>query len=933
MKNESRILCLCLLTATGMVACRNEVAVVKYHSPVSYECVVDADCTQDKVCLHYVCVEKELACMSNEQCKQDEVCAGHECVKRSLVCQLDEDCDPDEVCVNYQCTPGDSVCQTDADCGQNQACIDHVCMDNVRRCSTDVECPINQICENHFCVDGNPECVTDADCPDAQICMDRLCVDFVPTCTSDLDCSKGSFCDALGVCCSDSAACGNTCCSKGHVCVDEKCVLECGDDQFYCMGSGSVAERAETCCANGELCVDGGCFLPSFSCYDNYACKDDEYCELESHTCLPKPDFDVTCPIQEWAGSGEFKPQLLFHWGGSNLIPEDNPEHINVIMAPMVADVNGDNVPEIVFNSWTKDSMNYMDLGILRIISGKDGSLLASSNSSPYTDPSSQVAIGRIYPKDVTIKNGVDVSGLQIITCTEDHHLIAYNHRAEVIWKNDSASDECDSTAMGLVDFDGDGLPEVYARYHVYSAQTGAHLAGVDVEDKGGYDFSIAADLDGDGLPELIGGNVAYKVDLVNGVLTPVYQRNDQPDGFPAIADLDLNGDPEIVSVRKQTYRETDLDPYSHTVMAFKNNGENFWTEPVDIYFGEFDDWGGGPATIARIDDDPHPSIMMSTGTHYLALNYLGEKKWANKIQDRSSRSTGSSVFDFNGDGQAEILYSDEKFFRVYEGKEGKTVFCLCNTSETLYEYPVVADVNNDGQAEIVLVSNRYREDKHCPGSAEYITGEVDDCIQSLLDAPYTERLGTDGVRVYSGLQSATQGTHKGQWMPTRNIYNQHAYSITNVLDDGTIPDRARANWKIPELNNFRLNALHKPTDYQRYMSIYESSVSTSHHCRATQPVYFSVYNSGQVALDPGMKIRVEVRYNSIDAEPFETYEVQTSRSIPVLDHEDLTLDIEIPQNIVHLDLRFVATESDACRQASGEITYVSYDLNCIWDE
>ncbi|MHB8875906.1 MAG: hemolysin, partial [Myxococcaceae bacterium] len=46
------------------------------------------------------------------------------------------------------------------------------------------------------------------------------------------------------------------------------------------------------------------------------------------------------------------------------------------------------------------------------------------------------------------------------------------------------------------------------------------------------------------------------------------------------------------------------------------------------------------------------------------------------------------------------------------------------------------------------------------------------------------------------------------RWVSSRPIWNQHAYSVTNVNDDGTIPRTSawKQNWKQPGLNNFRMN-------------------------------------------------------------------------------------------------------------------------------
>jgi hypothetical protein len=49
-------------------------------------------------------------------------------------------------------------------------------------------------------------------------------------------------------------------------------------------------------------------------------------------------------------------------------------------------------------------------------------------------------------------------------------------------------------------------------------------------------------------------------------------------------------------------------------------------------------------------------------------------------------------------------------------------------------------------------------------------------------------------------------GDPTGGWVPTRRIWNEHTYHITNVAADGSIPAVELNNWEQPGLNNFRLN-------------------------------------------------------------------------------------------------------------------------------
>ena len=75
------------------------------------------------------------------------------------------------------------------------------------------------------------------------------------------------------------------------------------------------------------------------------------------------------------------------------------------------------------------------------------------------------------------------------------------------------------------------------------------------------------------------------------------------------------------------------------------------------------------------------------------------------------------------------------------------------NSSGTLYEYPVVADLNGDGSPEILVVANTYGGGKD------------------------------KGLRIFSASKNKIENSRDLHWMPTRNIWNQHNYFVSNVDD------------------------------------------------------------------------------------------------------------------------------------------------------
>jgi hypothetical protein len=142
---------------------------------------------------------------------------------------------------------------------------------------------------------------------------------------------------------------------------------------------------------------------------------------------------------------------------------------------------------------------------------------------------------------------------------------------------------------------------------------------------------------------------------------------------------------------------------------------------------------------------------------------------WSASVEDRSGLATGTA-FDFLGRGAADAIYADESTAYAFDGATGKKAFSVARSSGTLIEYPVVADVDNDGSADLVVVTN---------------TGVHQDVPT------------TSSVLVFADAER--------RWMPARRIWNQHAYHVTNVREDGTIPRRMKKSWQ--RLNTFRANA------------------------------------------------------------------------------------------------------------------------------
>jgi hypothetical protein len=270
----------------------------------------------------------------------------------------------------------------------------------------------------------------------------------------------------------------------------------------------------------------------------------------------------------------------------------------------------------------------------------------------------------------------------------------------------------------------------------------------------------------------------------------------DAGDGWPAVADLDGNGTPEVVLVAYPEIKVLDgntgnlwcgVDPTGTecTIMPSK------LTQPVDLPGASV----GGPVAIADFDGDGRLEFGLSIGTRFVLYDLFRTdedvvtppmdpfpkagsifRRWTMPVRDISSASVGASAFDFDGDGAAEVLFQDECFSRVYDGETGAVRVEIMNSSATIHEYPVVADVDGDGRSELVVVANLSDEvlNEGCP------PGHVP----------------RKGVYVYRNAED--------RWAPTRRVWTEHSHHVTNAEAAGIVPVQEASHWTVPGRNNFR---------------------------------------------------------------------------------------------------------------------------------
>lgn len=605
-----------------------------------------------------------------------------------------------------------------------------------------------------------------------------------------------------GACCERGRACGQACCASGDFCSFERCVTP----------GAPCTESSE--CEAGEYCEpalgdarDAGAGSDGGTCTGGFV--------VAEGRCLPRPPectgsqtFPSCLPTCERPPStAPFDPVVTYTWGGVTSPPTSS----DVMMTPIVVQLDDDDcdgkvterdIPEIVFNTFAAG--NYTGLGTLHAISIVNGQVVDKFAVPGLVGASSELAGGNID----------GVPGNEIVGCANGSAL-AFTAAGTHVW----TSPVVGCRAPALADLDGDGTVEVVVEGGILDGATGALEAGF----ASGTSVPAVSDVDGDGKLDVVDGRRAYRAD---GTLLADCGI---ASGWAAVGDLDVDGKPEIVGInaadgarRLHVWRVTSAPP-----------GFEILRQPFDLHETAASNpcghlAGGGPPTIADFNGDGFPDVALAGSIAYVIFDgkklvdptvpSAGTLLWQNPTRDCSSAATGSSVFDFNGDGKAEAVYSDEIQLRIYDGTTGNVLWQTCNTTGTLIEYPVIADVDNDGQADIVVASNAYAFD--CQGTRQ------------------------SGVRV---IQSASRS-----WVRTRRVWNQHTYHVTNVDEDGTIPTQEVRNWTVPGLNNFRQNK--QPGSE---FAAADATVSVEARCSGPFGVLVEVRNLGSAPLPPGVTVEV----------------------------------------------------------------------------
>ncbi|MBK8742232.1 MAG: PASTA domain-containing protein [Betaproteobacteria bacterium] len=281
----------------------------------------------------------------------------------------------------------------------------------------------------------------------------------------------------------------------------------------------------------------------------------------------------------------------------------------------------------------------------------------------------------------------------------------------------------------------------------------------------GRFEAPLVLDLEGDGALDVVFEGTVWSA---QGTLLRQFDGTRAVPNSARVAAADLDGDGKIDLVY--------VDHRLGRARAVNPAGGLLWDVPAPMCAAT----AFCAVSIADVDADGTPEVLIAGGDRLFVLDRYGALKWAKQYDPTVPQLANPlgcdnrpAVYDLDGDGVPEVMLRFEYSVLFLKGTTGEeqarfrfgadTTVYGCNLPMEVR----IADVDGDGRADVVF--------------AAFFDG---------VTAP-----NPGGIWV---LKSAND-----PWMPARALFNQWGYTVTAIADDLTVPPAYVSHVATPANNHF----------------------------------------------------------------------------------------------------------------------------------
>ncbi len=293
-------------------------------------------------------------------------------------------------------------------------------------------------------------------------------------------------------------------------------------------------------------------------------------------------------------------------------------------------------------------------------------------------------------------------------------------------------------SGISLADLDGDGAAEIFAvdGNRAVVAYTGAGNTIWSFASGNQLVYPNVADLDADGDPEVVAGIVV--LDATSGSRLSTWYLGTEP--YPDVTLFDVGGDGRLeVGSAGGAYEPDGTEAlrcgsgqYGLSIpVQLDADAATELVTAMDQTVHACDDSGAalwsasitasvraGAMSAGNFDGDDMSEIVVPDSARLTLLDHDGTKLWSAAHRD-SSGANGAALWDIDADGVPELVYTDQEEFHIFSGLDGSVLFTqFDHQSQTPYNTPTIADIDGDGDGEIL-----YNSDQDVTGGGNAFTG------------------------------------------------------------------------------------------------------------------------------------------------------------------------------------------------------------------